>query len=58
MLGYYFMINHDGFIPDIPFSTFSIVTVKKADTYEYKKTKISHFFTKYRMKATKRQVII
>jgi hypothetical protein len=44
-------------IPDIPFSTFSKVIVKKADTYEYKKTTFSHFFTKYRMKATKRQVI-
>jgi len=45
-------------IPDIPFSTFSIVTVKKADTYEYKKPIFSHFFTKYRMKTTKMQVII
>jgi len=53
ILAYYFIINHDGFIPDTPFSTFS-----KEDAYEYKKTKFSHFFIKYRIKAIKRGVII
>lgn len=53
ILRYYFIINHDGFFPETPFSTFS-----KADAHEYKKTNLSHFFTKYRIKAIKMQVII